>query len=616
MADARGLEGTEREEFVGAIVEELLHCRFLDESTSRRTVGEHLGLSPELWEGTLPAFRVEVARHVSLDPTGRVSTLCTVVGWYDEPRRESLWLRLSPFLATRPDDRANHRPPLPASPLPRDASDHGTRPVRLPRGGPGHADRPKLPGVTERNAPAASPPATGPAFPQLPSPFTADEHRRVQQLLMVEPTGPQQMHTLRDSIGFELGFPVPGEPSTLLELFDALVDFNAPSDRIPPSVVALEWIGVQTADKTGAHRCHEWAERWARDHDCLPALMRRRQARDQWQADPRVPRALLIMVEPAGDGSDDVTVRYWINDLAGHWAPRAGEATETHMDGLGAAVERALAEGERLWAASRADPVDQLPPFVEFILPYLLLNHDVARLEIGADEPGAAAIGPRYCVHLRSLDRLRRVPHDPFIANRWRQRWQELHQHGTRLHHWAHGDKVPLDRWSRSLTHRQQGSAPYTALALDAPRQGSQALTVLKRAIAEGFGLALWDRRGKLEPRSRETIAELLDGTRTAHGVPRRVQEMRARAEADVDGDVFLGRHVACLWDDPDRIVDCQPGQSAPNGPPGLTRPPGPGTSQVPVPFESPPETPGPSRTPHSSTAEETPHDHRPGPPR
>ncbi|MGI3202147.1 hypothetical protein ACRJ4W_34745 [Streptomyces sp. GLT-R25] len=173
-----------------------------------------------------------------------------------------------------------------------------------------------------------------------------------------------------------------------------------------------------------------------------------------------------------------------------------------------------------------------------------------------------------------------------------------------------------MDRWSRSLTHRQHGSAPYTALALDAPRQGSQALTALKRAIAEGFGLALWDRRGKLEPRSRETIAELLDGTRTAHGVPRRVQEMRARAEADVDGDVFLGRHVACLWDDPDRIVDCQPGQSAPGGPPGQAHPLGPDPAQRPVAFGSPPEAPSPSRTSSTSTAEETPYDHRPGPPR
>ncbi|MGI3202148.1 hypothetical protein ACRJ4W_34750 [Streptomyces sp. GLT-R25] len=328
---------------------------------------------------------------------------------------------------TRPDDRANHRPPAPASPLPGDGSGQATQPGRLPRGGPKCADGPQSSGTPEQNAPAPSLAPTAPTFPQLPSPFTADEHRRVQQLLMLEPTGPQQMHKLRDSIGFELGFPVPGEPLTLLDLFDALVDFNAPTDRVQPAVVALEWVAAQTADKTAAHLCHEWAERWARDHDCLPALLRRRQAREQWQADPCVPRALLIMVEPADDGSDDVTVRYWINDLVGHWAPRAGEAAETRMDGLEAAVERALAEGERLWAASRADPADQLPPFVEFILPYLLLNHDVARLEIGADGPGAAAIGPRYCVHLRSLERLRRVPHDPFIANRWRQRWQELH---------------------------------------------------------------------------------------------------------------------------------------------------------------------------------------------
>ncbi|WP_051900043.1 hypothetical protein [Streptomyces aureus] len=612
MADARGgLEGREREEFVGVIVEELLHCRFLDEGTSRRTVGEHLGLSAELWEGTLPAFRVEVARHVSLDPAGRVSTLCTVVGWYDEPRRESLWLRLRPFLATRPADGPHHR-----TPLPNRAPDHAPRPDRPSQGRQGYAEGPRSPGSPEDNGTVSSPPATTPAVARLSSPFTADEHRRVQQLLMLDPTGPQQMHKLRDSIGFELGFPVPGEPSTTLDLFDVLVDFNAPPDHIPPSVVALEWVAMQTPDKTAAHRCQEWAERWARDHDCLPALLRRRQARDKWQADPRVPRALLIMVEPAEDGSDDVTVRYWINDLAGHWAPRAGEAAETHMTGLAAAVERALAEGERLWAASRGEPTDELPPFVEFILPYLLLNHDVARLEIGADEPGGVAIGPRYCVHLRSLDRLRRVPHDPFIANRWRQRWQELHQHGTRLHHWAHGDRISLDRWSRSLTHRQQGSTPYTALALDAPRQGSQALTALKRAIAEGFGLALWDRRGKLEPQSRETIAELLDSTRTAHSVPRRVQEMRARAEADMDGDVFLGRHVACLWDDPDRIVDCQPWQSAPGDRPAPAHPSGPERSQSSAPFDNSPDAAGLPRTPNSSTAEEAPHDDRPGPAR
>jgi hypothetical protein len=607
MAESRGgLEGTEREEFVSAIVDELVHCRFLDEGNSRRTVGEHLGLSPELWEGTLPAFRVEVARHVSLHPTDRVSTLCTVVGWYDERRRESLWLRLRPFLAGRSQDRTNHRRPLPVSPSAGEGLDDGTRPGRVLRGPAGYADRPGSQGSAEQTAPSHSARVAVPAIPQLPSPFTADEHRRVQRLLMIERTGPKEMHKLRDSIGFELGFPVPGEPSTPLDLFDALVDFNAPPDHIPPSVVALEWVAAQATDKSAAHRCQEWAERWARDHDCLPELLRRRQARELWQADPRVPRALLIMVEPAGDGSDDVTVRYWINDLAGHWAPRAGEATETRMDGLGAAVERALAEGERLWAVSRSDPADQLPPFVEFILPYLLLNHDVARLEIGSDGPAAAAIGPRYCVHLRSLDRLRRIPHDPFIANRWRQRWQELHQHGTRLHHWAHGDGVAMDLWSRSLTHRQHGSAPYTALALDAPKRGSTALTALKRAIAEGFGLALWDRRGKLEPRSRETIAELLDGTRTAHGVPRRVQEMRARAEADADGRVFLGRHVAFLWDDPERIVDCQPGRSVPVGPPEQVGPSGPGSSDRPDAVAGPYPAPGP-HTPSSPTAEEAP---------
>ncbi|MDC2954916.1 hypothetical protein PO587_10610 [Streptomyces gilvifuscus] len=600
MANAAGgLHGREQEEFVSILVGELVHCRFLDESSSRRTVGEHLGLPPEVWEGTLPAFRVELARHVSLDLIDRVYTLCTVVGWYDEARRESLWRQLQAFLTERPEAEEDQGRTWPAIASP--AVDSGTRLSRS-----SHNARPPARGAA-RSGPLPPAPVVASAAPQLPSPFTADEYRRVESLLRLDQHGPQEMHELQDNIAFELGFPVPGAPSTPLDLFAALVDFNSSADHIPPSVVALEWVAALAVDKTIARQCRQWAERWAREHDCLPALQRRRHAREQRHDNPQVPRALLIMVEPAEDGSDDVTVRYWINDLAGHWAPRAGEATETRMNSLGDAVERALAEGERLWATSRADPVDQLPPFVEFILPYLLLNHDVARLEIGANGPEAAAIGPRYCVHLRSLERLRRVPHDPFITNRWHQRWQELHQQGTRLHHWTHDAGITVEHWSRSLTHRQHGSAQYTALALDAPRRGSDALTALKRAIAEGFGLVLWDRRGKLEPRIRETLTELLNGSPTTHDLPRRVQEMRARAEADADGDVFLGRHVAFLWDDPERIVDCQSGHPAPDDAAGLPYIEPSGISLRPVMSDSPSVSPGPSRSPRSSPREEAP---------
>ncbi|MFJ9722506.1 hypothetical protein ACIRP3_07095 [Streptomyces sp. NPDC101209] len=584
---------------MSVLVGELAHCRFLDESTSRRTVGEHLGLPPEEWEGTLPAFRVELARHVSLDPVDRVYTLCTVVGWYDEARRESLWRRLQAFLTERPeaeDEQGRTWPPIASA-----AFDGSHRRGRSPLDA-----RPPTRGTVR---PGPLPPASAVAstFPQLPSPFTADEHRRAEILLRLDQKGPQEMHELQDNIAFELGFPVPGAPSTPLDLFVALIDFNSSADHIPPSVVALEWVAALATDKTVARQCREWAERWAREHDCLPALQRRRHAREQRHDNPQVPRALLIMVEPAEDGSDDVTVRYWINDLAGHWAPRAGDATETRMSSLGDAVERALAEGERLWATSRGDPVDQLPPFVEFILPYLLLNHDVARLEIGANGPEAAAIGPRYCVHLRSLERLRRVPHDPFITNRWRQRWQELHQQGTRLHHWTHDAGITVEHWSRSLTQRQHGTAQYTALALDAPKRGSEALTALKRAIAEGFGLVLWDRRGTLEPRIRETLTELLNGSPTAHGLPRRVQEMRARAEADADGDVFLGRHVAFLWDDPERVVDCQSGGLIPEGAAGPPYLDAQGFALSPVMSDSPSVSPGPPRSPRPSSREEAP---------
>ncbi|WP_372344529.1 hypothetical protein [Streptomyces sp. KL116D] len=366
------------------------------------------------------------------------------------------------------------------------------------------------------------------------------------------------LNDLREQIGYELDILVPREPATVLGLFEALLECNAPSDRVLPAVVAVEWVALRTRDEQAALAYRAWAEEWARSQGCLPALGRRRARREARRSDPNIPRCLLIMVEPSSDGTDDVTVRYWINGLAGQWSPRAGDVIVTSLDGLGQAVQSALVQGEYLWDPARADSGGQLPPFVEFILPYRMLNHDVARIEIDTDGPGATPIGPRYCVHLRSLDRLRRYASDPITTNRWRARWRELHEHGPHLHHWTQADDVPLDHWAASLAHRPHGAAPFTALAIDAPRRGSTGLAALKRAIAEGYGLALWDRRGDLEPRTRETLTELLNSTASSHGLPRRIQAMRIRAEADASGEAFLGRHVACLWDDPERVVDCQ----------------------------------------------------------
>ncbi|MFI6938190.1 hypothetical protein ACIBI4_02850 [Streptomyces sp. NPDC050418] len=519
MTDSgHGWGDAEQAQFTGALIEQLSRCAWLGDASSRRSLADSLGLPPHLFEAPLPTFRVELAKQICLNPRELCDRLVQRVSWYSPEDAHALVERIAPYLAAYPEAGTNHVP----VPQEKDGT-NGKETHRL----------------------------------LLPHPLPDDLHHRATTLL-AQVSG-IDLPELREHIGHELGIPVPREPATVLALFKELLEYNAPPDKILPCVVLVEWTALRLSDETAAQACRAWAEEWARSQVCLPALERRRERRENHRADPDIPRCLLIMVEPDED-SGDITVRYWINGLAGTWAPRAGDLTVTRLDGLSRAVENALVEGEHLWDPARpdADSEHLLPPYVEFILPYRMLNHDVARLEIGAGGPGATAIGPRYCVHLRSLDRMRIYHTDPITRNRWRSRWRELHRRGPHLQHWAHDDGVPLEQWTGSLAHHPHGAAPFTALALDAPCRGSSGLTALKRAIAEGFGLALWDRRGGLEPRTRETLAELLNNTGSARGVPRRIQAMRVRAEADVSGEAFLGRHVACFWDDPERVVDCQ----------------------------------------------------------
>ncbi|TDC63210.1 hypothetical protein [Streptomyces hainanensis] len=350
---------------------------------------------------------------------------------------------------------------------------------------------------------------------------------------------------LHAALSRELGLPLP-EHLSAGDLFDHLLDVADQPDGLPPSVLVLESAARLAPVPAHAERLRGWCETWAGTTGALPALLERRRRLAAARApDHTIPRCLVIMVDPADDGSPDVFVRYWINELAGYWEPRSGESEVTTLDDLSGAVERAIRQGERLWEQAVE------PAYVEFVLPYSLLNHDVARLELGAGTGSATPIGPHYLVHLRSLERMR--DQNPVQHRAWRARWGTLREGQViQAHHWSAAEQGELPRWRQDLLRNAQ----FTAVTMEAPAVEGHGLEPLKVAIAQGIGLALWDRRAQRDPYVREILRILVGHSHDR--LPGAVRQMRFQAEADTEGLGQVGRHIAFFWDDPYRLIDCE----------------------------------------------------------
>src|SRR5690606_15783423 len=176
-----------------------------------------------------------------------------------------------------------------------------------------------------------------------------------------------------------------------------------------------------------------------------------------------------------------------LTSVPGHWAPQPGEPAPPSLDRLGEAVEQALRQGARLWPVAPAPGPgghEQPPTYVEFVLPYDLLNHDVAGLRFTLGHGRPLPLGLRYAVHLRSLERMR--TDDRLVRRQWQERWRVLRQQGVTVHGWSGDDAQRLDAWQTTLA----GESARTAVVLDAPAD-TPALEALKAAIAEGIALAI-----------------------------------------------------------------------------------------------------------------------------
>ena len=344
------------------------------------------------------------------------------------------------------------------------------------------------------------------------------------------------------------------------QLLTHVLEWNTQPDGLPPAVLLVDRAAGLALGPGHRAALSGWADDWARRAGLAEELERRRAARATVVSDPDIPRCLIVAVEPARDGTGEIVVRPWLNTVPGHWNPQPGEPATTTLDGLGSVVEQALGQGARLWSVPREQgPSGRLQslPCIEFVLPYDLLNHDVAGLTYRIGDGRALPIGLKHGVHLRSLERMRSG--DALVREQWRERWRILREHGVTVHGWSEPDSRRLDAWQATLA----GENRHTAVVLDAPADRF-ALEALKAAIAEGIGLAVWDRRGVFDEERREVVTAVFAAVPMPVQIPMAVHRLRKTAELHTQGPSrFLGRNIGFLWDDPTRLVDIDPGDLA-----------------------------------------------------
>ncbi|GAA4014336.1 hypothetical protein OG252_14685 [Streptomyces sp. NBC_01352] len=401
-------------------------------------------------------------------------------------------------------------------------------------------------------------PAAAPETPLgPPGPLSRDDESSARAVLA---KGEISASRLRDDLVGELnGLDL---PTRLLpdQLFTHVLEWNTQPDGLPPAVLLLDRAARLALAPGHRAALSGWADDWARRAGLTQELERRRAARAGVASDPDIPRCLIVAVEPAQDGSGEVVVRPWLNTVPGHWNPQPGEPAVTTLGGLGSAVEQALEQGSRLWsvppepgAGGRVQP----PPYIEFVLPYDLLNHDVAGLTHRIGDGRPLPLGLKYGVHLRSLERMR--SNDVLVREQWRERWRTLREHGVTVHGWSEPDGGRLDAWQAVLA----GENRHTAVVLDAPADRF-ALEALKAAIAEGIGLAVWDRRGVFDEERREVVTAVFAAVPTPAQIPTAIHRLRQKAASHTQGPSrLLGRHIGFFWDDPTRLVDIDPGDLA-----------------------------------------------------
>ncbi|MFE7586272.1 hypothetical protein ACFU5Y_32420 [Streptomyces gardneri] len=346
--------------------------------------------------------------------------------------------------------------------------------------------------------------------------------------------------------------PLPHRPvATLGEAFDFLSRANARPDGLLPTMVLVEHVAA-ALDRSPAHRptavgLREWNDVQAAKLGLAAPLAAMRAESDRGPAAQPAPACLVVQLCKHGMSPDRYLLSHWRQIRPGPWRPERGEDRVVTLAEVGPMVERLVYRAENDWAGRPGSPV------LEFVLPFHLLNEPMEWLPLGSRSSFASALCLSYPVVLRSLERMRA----PQFHRRWHNRWQQMQDSHETVCHWDTAGRRGHDpvQWNSRLTADER----LVAVALnDPPLQGpGGSRDSLETALRSGVPMAVWDRRPGAPADFRKRAAKKLMKGKPAE-LPQRVQQLRneAATAAAAQRDVHVGRHVAVLFDDPNRIVD------------------------------------------------------------
>ncbi len=324
-------------------------------------------------------------------------------------------------------------------------------------------------------------------------------------------------------------------------VFLHVVGLNREPGGLPPHMIFLERVAHRLRPATGV-RVDQWNRRRAYTWGMAAELHRARLAGPGRPAAGR-PVYLIIQLDPDRLEPGRYLMSWWYQwdgrevtfELGGRRLVDAAEM-ERQVGTVVAGLEAALAD--------RDEPI-----VIEFILPFELLGVPVDRWRLESHGHRPIPLAKDYPVVLRSLERIRaRHWH-----RAWRQRWRELGRgSGPGGIHWSRPDgRDHLDRLDTALV----SDGRIVALVLSEPpgSAGGTGTRELKIAIRCGLPVVIWSRQ-ELSPGAFTDALEAFVGTSGAADLPERVRRLRLDAMlVEAEHERHLGRHLALLWDDPDR---------------------------------------------------------------
>ncbi|MDY7083787.1 MAG: hypothetical protein SYR96_01650 [Actinomycetota bacterium] len=346
----------------------------------------------------------------------------------------------------------------------------------------------------------------------------------------------------------------PGPPSWCADAWQAFVHLagqNAGPDGLQPSTNFLVLLEDQVDPK---------AARWIRLRNGRLAggqgLTRQLEERRAYLArggeQPSASAAyLVVMVEPHLDPDGDEEkyslshFRQWYG--ADSWYSRRGETILVHLRDLEREVEQLIEQMEIDWS-DRTGTV-----FVEFVLPWELLNIGVDRWRKESGSARPIALSMDYPVVVRSLERLRTQR----WHRAWHQRWRQLLKAPAHSKvYWSHPGGS--DYFTR-LESELKADDRIVSLVLSEPpaQRGETGQQEIEAALRAGLPVIIWHRNDCTGAEFREAVTSMV----TDGGVgrlPLRAKELRheaLRLEPD-QRDGHIGHHLTILWDDPERRPD------------------------------------------------------------